>query len=123
MKSVNAWCEKIAAQGGRMFFPANRYVIDFADSFFSEGWQQYDTDQDAEYFGCWINKLTLSVLSYTEGDWFFRQFDSRDEFNAEIEQWNQFYGEGFICKSIDVDAGEMTTFVQDRSGFLIGEES
>lgn len=106
-----------------MFLPASRYVVDFCEAFFSEGWQQYDTDQDAEYFGCWINKLTLSVLSYTEGDWFYKQFASREEFNAEIEAWNKFYGTGFICKMIDTDNGNVTMLVQDRSGFLIGDES
>lgn len=34
----------------------------------SDGWQQYDTDQDAYYFGIWINPVKRETFTYAEGD-------------------------------------------------------
>ena len=49
----------------RTWMSMNRYVFDFN---LKDGWQQYDTDQDAWYFGIWVNLKTLQTLTYAEGD-------------------------------------------------------
>ena len=97
---------------------SSRYVIDFADDFKAEGWMQYDTDQDAEYFGVWVNKGKLMTLSYTEGDWYLVTCADAAHFNAEIASANAFYGEGFIAKAYDLQ-GNCEVARQDRSEFLI----
>lgn len=101
----------------RMFCPAERYLVDFADDFNSEGWEQYDTDQDASYFGVWVNRTKFLTLTYAEGDWTLVRCPDAARYNAEIENANQFYGEGFILKAYGADG--CTTVVQDRSRFLI----
>jgi hypothetical protein len=102
----------------RVFMDDERYTVDFASDFTAEGWEQYDTDQDAPYFGVWINQKKLLTLTYCEGDWSFVVCPNADAFNAEIQKMNTFYGSGFIAKVIDTD-GSMTVLEQDRQSFLI----
>jgi len=99
------------------FLPSERYVYDFDEEMKEDGWEQYDTDQDAHYFGVWVNKKKLMILSYAEGDHYLNICHDKDSFNKQIKEINEFYGEGFICKVFN-ESGK-TTFVQDRSRFLV----
>ena len=78
----------------KMFLEASRYVVDFAEDFFTEGWQQFDTDQDAHYFGIWINKRLKWTLSYMEGDWELVRCKTDESFNAEVNSLVEFFDEG-----------------------------
>lgn len=133
MKSVNHFCKRLIELGNtdghkntqdntvhRFFLSAERYLIDFATDFRSEGWQQYDTDQDASYFGVWFNHKSLLILTYAEGDWIMVLCQDAEHFNAEIKALNEYHLNGFICKTVDTETGEVTTYVQNRSKFLIG---
>jgi hypothetical protein len=128
MKSVNEWCEQIRArmdfndnERGNTIFrthaDTDRYIVDFADKFKAEGWEQYDTDQDAHYFGVWVNPRSRMVLTYAEGDWSVVTCPTKESYLAEIQSMNEFYGQGFICKVLD-QSGVMTTYCQDRAEFL-----
>jgi hypothetical protein len=90
----------------------SRYVFDRLH------WEQYDTSQDAWYFGVWVNKRKRQTLTYAEGDLTLVECTDAIAFNLEIESMNRFYGEGFIAKTIDLD-GTMTVYRQDRRGFFI----
>jgi hypothetical protein len=103
----------------RAFLPEDRYIVDFADDFTEDGWEQYDTDQDAHYFGCWVNKRRLMTLTYAEGDWTLVECPDTAGYNAEVESMNAFYGEGKIATVIDTEARTATRFVQDREKFFI----
>ena len=107
----------------RMFRPTDRYVVDFADDFKTSGWAQYDTDQDAHYFGVWVNGKSRQVLTYAEGDWTLNVAPDVDAFNREIRRMNEFYGEGFVFKALDVEHNAMTTFVQDRNSFFASDDT
>jgi hypothetical protein len=104
----------------RAFAPGQRYCVDFADDFKSDGWEQYDTSQDAHYFGCWVNPLRRMILTYCEGDWTLTVFEDYMAYNGEIASMNQFYEEGFEFKTIDLD-GTLTVYRQDRSRFFVKE--
>jgi hypothetical protein len=109
----------------RMFLPEDRYVIDFADDFAVEGWQQFDTDQDASYFGVWVNKAKRLTLNYTEGDWVLVECPTEESYRAEIVGMCEFYGEGRIARVIDAGApagfnlGRVTDYVQDRAKLFL----
>lgn len=45
---------------------ADRYYYD--RTLLAQGWQQYDTEEDAWYFGIWIHTEKLEAFTYTEGD-------------------------------------------------------
>ena len=129
MKSVNKLAELIVKDGKadaqpnkngnivhRFFAATDRYLVDFAEDFTAEHWEQYDTDQDAHYFGVWVNPDSLRILSYAEGDWTLVTCLDSEAFNAEIEDMNAFYGEGYICKAYGL--GGNMVLIQDRSEFL-----
>lgn len=102
----------------RTFLSTERYRWDFNEPFRSDGWEQYDTSQDAWYFGVWVNKKRLKILTYAEGDITMVTCPDAAHFNAEIKNMNEFYEEGFVAKTIDMDA-KMTVYRQDRSKFFI----
>lgn len=130
MKSVNKLCQFLRDSGARDEQPNGRgnvvwrinlsderYLVDFADDFTAEGWLQFDTDQDAHYFGFWVNPRTLTTLTYCEGDWVVVDCASADTYRAEMMHAIEFYDEGFIAKTIDAQ-GNLTTYCQDRAKFL-----
>lgn len=82
-------------------------------------WCQYDTDQDAWYFGVWCNGRTREVLTYAEGDLTLQRYRDAAAYNAGIQEMNDFYGEGFIAKTLD-DNGQWTIYRQDRADFAVG---
>ena len=85
------------------------------------GWMQYDTDQDAWYFGVWVCKSLRVVWTYAEGDISVEQFKTDEDFNKNIDHMNEFYEAGYIAKVYGEEG--CTKFVQDRETFKIGGES
>ena len=84
----------------RMFLPAERYVIDFADDL--QGWRQFDTTNDAPYFGVWTNAELRETLHYCEGDWTLCTFDNVPQFDAELREMRESYGPApGECRVID----------------------
>jgi len=82
---------------------------------FLDEWDQYDTDQDAWYFGVWINNKTRQVLSYAEGDVTLVTCSTEESYRAEIAMMNEFYGEPPpYAVAIDVENGEVTEYRQER---------
>ncbi len=109
-----------------------RYTFDFDDDFRAEGWLQFDTDQDAWYYGVWVNPKTLKTLSYAEGDVSLVVCPDAAHYNAEIQAMCEFHGEGFELIACDADAfahimvgseprGEARVYRQDRSQFFVKE--
>lgn len=56
------------------------------------GWAQYDTNQDAEYFGVWVNVERRLTLTYAEGDVKMVYCPTVESFRAEMEDAARFYG-------------------------------
>jgi hypothetical protein len=100
------------------FLPDERYIVDFAPDLTSEGWLQFDTNQDAPYFGMWVNPSKFLTLTYAEGDWTLVVCPDKEHYNAEIQDAIEFYDEGYVAIAIGAD-GSSTKYVQDRSEFII----
>lgn len=94
----------------------SRYIFDGS---LKEDWQQYDTDQDASYFGVWVNKKMRHIITYAEGDVTRVICYSDENFNKQIESMNSFYGEGKEFVTLDMEDGKRTEYRQERSKFLI----
>jgi hypothetical protein len=112
---------EINNQGNQMhsvFWRSERYAIDFAKDYAESGFQQFDTDHDAHYFGVWVNPKTYQVLTYLEGDWTLVVCNGPERYNREIQGCINFYDEGYIAKNID-ENGDTTFYRQDRSKFLL----
>lgn len=69
----------------------SRYAFDsrLASAF---GWQQYDTDQDAWYFGIWVHVRERLVFTYAEGDLLLVTCETEEIFQAELAHMAEFYG-------------------------------
>ena len=99
----------------------SRYIYDFELCTPSDGWMQFDTDQDAWYFGVWVNPEKRETLTYAEGDVIRVQCPSVESYNAEIKDMCNFYGTTPEFVTIDPEKGERVAYYQDRKGFLIKE--
>ena len=99
----------------------NRYSFDFNGGklfpWFGlppEGWEQYDTDQDASYFGVWVNREALATVTYAEGDVCVVRCATGEEFTRELKSMADFYGDpppAFV--TID-DEGNATAHILPR---------
>lgn len=97
----------------------DRYKFDFGHCK-GKDWLQFDTSQDAWYFGVWVNKAERKIVNYCEGDVYITTCPTVESFNEEIKAMCEFYDEGYIFKVID-GANKLLTFRQDRKGFFIDE--
>ncbi|WP_119327787.1 hypothetical protein [Cysteiniphilum halobium] len=85
---------------------------------FNGDYEQFDTDQDAWYFGVWVNKKTMTIVTYAEGDETTIQCENTEEYNSEIKKLCEFYKENRYAAAIDI-AGNMTEFYQNRVHLFI----
>ena len=114
---------EIKPNGNRLhclYWHTERYVVDFASDF--GGWEQFDTSQDAWYFGVWVHPKRFMVLTYCEGDWCLAVSDGPAQYNVEIEDCIRFYDAGEIARTIDTETGATTIYRQDRAKFLLPVE-
>lgn len=71
----------------------NRYFFDDRVKRGGAGWQQWDTSQDASYFGVWVHRDLRQVLTFAEGDITIVECPDDEHFKAEIESMERCYGE------------------------------
>ena len=89
----------------------DRYHYDFDQC---RGWTQYDTNQDAWYFGIWVNPETRQILTFAEGDETLVTCPTADSYHAELADMAAFYGSPPPAfKSISQD-GTLTEYFDKR---------
>lgn len=76
--------------GGR---GADRYVYDFKLCTPALGWKQFDTKQDAHYFGFWVNVEQRLTFTYCEGDRTLVECPDIEHLRAELADATEFYGD------------------------------
>jgi hypothetical protein len=88
----------------------DRYFYDFEACHFKLGWAQVDSNQDAWYYGNWINPLTLKLMSYAEGDTTLTECEDDASFVKEVREhcdWQKsagyFIGVDCMC-SAEIEA-------------------
>jgi hypothetical protein len=92
-------------------FDRERY---FYDKNLSADWKQYDTEQDAPYFGVWVNIKEMKIVSFAEGDETIAIAPTLKAFKAELESMADFYGPPPPAfKVIDSD-GALTHYFDER---------
>ncbi len=69
----------------------DRYHYDINRCPPNEGWEQYDTDQDAIYFGIWINRNRREIMTFAEGDESIVTCHTAESFEDEINAMDIFY--------------------------------
>jgi hypothetical protein len=73
-------------------FGGDRYKYDFEECSPARGWAQYDTDQDASYFGVWVHPETRRIFTYCEGDTIMVVCPTEESYHAELAAMAAFYG-------------------------------
>ena len=99
----------------RSFHHAARYLWDFHICTKEKGWRQYDTDQDAWYFGVWVHPERRIILTYAEGDVTVVKCTSEASYHAELASMAEFYGPpppAFI--TFDYPSGKRTEYYDTR---------
>jgi hypothetical protein len=71
---------------------AERYEFDFERCSHKNGWTQYDTDQDAWYFGVWVHVEERLTFTYCEGDISLVVCKDEESFQAELADMARCYG-------------------------------
>ena len=84
----------------------DRYTFDFGTCSSEKGWTQYDTKQDASYFGIWVKMETREILTYCEGDMPLVSCPDDEHLKAELDDAERFYGDPPpMAIGIDKDGG------------------
>ena len=86
----------------------DRYFYDFGRL---QGWKQFDTQQDASYFGVWVNLAERKTFTYCEGDRTLVECPDDDHLKAELDDMVRFYGApppAFIAFEGDKTTGKWT---------------
>ena len=110
--------ETVNDRGNRvrhLILPGDRYLFDF--NLDLGIWEQLDTENDAGYFGVWINKTELRILSFVEGDLYLTLCPDPVSYDAEVSELCA------NCKAspayVVLSEGKATHYFQDRSQFFI----
>lgn len=75
----------------------DRYAFDFVLCSYAQGFAQFDTRQDASYFGTWISPAKRQLVNYAEGDITVTTCETDEEFVREAREfvrWNDEHGWG-----------------------------
>ena len=109
--------ETVNRHGNRvrhLLLPGDRYLFDFN---LSGEWDQFDTENDASYFGVWVNKSKLRLLSFVEGDLYLTLCADAAAYDAEISDRCSSYGRSPIYVAVSDD--QITAGYQVRSQLFI----
>lgn len=91
----------------------DRYAFDAA--LLKQGWTQYDTEQDAWYFGVWVHLEEMMIFTYCEGDLILVKCPTKENLKAELDDAERLYGNPPPAfTAIDIDSGAVTKFYQKR---------
>ncbi|MCD6617292.1 hypothetical protein [Aeromonas veronii] len=91
---------------------ADRYYYD--RTLLAQGWQQYDTEEDAWYFGIWIHTEKLETFTYAEGDTSHVIAPHVEAFHAELARLYQYHPQAPAFISIDPEAGVVTRHFETK---------
>jgi hypothetical protein len=93
----------------------DRYEFDLELCKHSEGWVQYDTKEDAWYFGVWVHPEKREIVTYAEGDITRVICPTEESYHAELKHMAEFYGDpppAIIV--ISTEDGTVTEFYDKR---------
>jgi hypothetical protein len=92
---------------------SNRYHFDFGPCS-GNGWRQYDTKQDASYFGVWVHIEKRMTVTFSEGDLSVVVCPTIETFRAELEDAAKTYGDPPPAFKAIADDGTVTHYFDER---------
>lgn len=107
---INQWGNKIVRSFDGQ---GDRYKFDFEVCKLGNGWAQFDTDQDAWYFGVWVHPGKRMFVTYCEGDVTVVYCSTEITYHAELEYMAKFYGSPPPAFTVIGD-GKVTEYYDER---------
>lgn len=98
----------------RGFHPGDRYRYDFQECTREKGWKQYDTNQDAWYFGVWVHPEKRLIRTYAEGDVSLVTCPTEESYHAELASMAEFYGPPPPAFTVIDPVAKTTTYIYDE---------
>ncbi len=96
---------------------SSRYRVESEICPSCDGWKQFDTDQDAWYYGVWVNPSLRAVVCFAEGDLYIQVSSSKEQFSLEIESLTEFHGEPPVTISALDSEGVLTRYRAERPDY------
>jgi hypothetical protein len=96
----------------RWFRPCSSYTFDAK----LREYHRYSTDQDAEWFGVWVDVVRRKVFTYAEGDCILVSCSTDEGFAAELADMEAFYGPAPAFMRAIHEAGSVSRYVEARPG-------
>jgi len=93
---------------------ADRYFFDMAMCRSENGWKQYDTNQDAWYFGVWVNLSERQIVTYAEGDLSVEDCADDAALKAKLKEMEECYGDPPPAFTAIESTGQVTEFYDTR---------
>ncbi|MGL6370225.1 hypothetical protein ACSZNB_11485 [Aeromonas hydrophila] len=90
----------------------DRYYYD--RTLLAQGWQQYNTEEDAWYFGVWINTEKHETFTYAEGDTNHVIAPNVGAFRSELARLYQYHPQAPAFISIDPESGVVTRYFEAK---------
>jgi len=91
-----------------------RYYYDHKLLGQKNGWCQYDTDEDAGYFGVWVNVLKMEVITYCEGDVSHVLAQNSKLFKAELRSLVDYYNPSAFATTFDNEGNKKVYYEQNE---------
>ena len=79
-----------------------------------EGWKQFDTTEDAWYFGIWVQVQEFKIVTFAEGDLTEIQCESEDEMRQKLKEMEEFYGSPPPAFRVIDSDGTLTEYYDER---------
>ena len=117
---IKRFCDKVEERENSTIhtgftFNGSRYIFDWKLCDPTRGWKQYDTYQDAPYFGTWVNLNELATCCYCEGDIIVKIMKTQQAMKEELDRMAECYGDPPAwCTTINTDTGTVTKYYDTR---------
>ena len=102
----------------RAFRVGSRHVVDRAPDFEAEGWQQFDTSEDADHFGIWLNPRHRVVLTFADGYWTLESCPSAEHYREAVGRLCKYFDAGRSPRMLGAD-GILTDAEQEQSDLYV----
>ena len=92
-----------------------RYSFDFQHCTCQHGWRQFDTHQDAWYFGIWIHDTRRHIVTYAEGDLTVMECLDHESFLEELKHLHSVYGDAPPIALVLDEAGDLLQVYDEQA--------
>lgn len=91
-----------------------RYTFDFKLCKSEDGWQQYDTNQDAWYYGIWVHIEGRLIVTFCEGELSVVHCENDARLKEHLDSMAKFHGDPPPAFKVINEDGSVSLFYDER---------